>query len=621
MLLNLKTFVNSINYYWLNFKLQTQIILTTTTLILIIVSSIASWSLTTEYNSKNINNKFVSDITSLLIDNIISLTEENKTNEIIPFCERYYRNSSSLRYIIFIDSKGNEYGIPYSYKEVLSSHGAIGTLSQGKLQELKTNTLLNFDVTTLKVMVLSNNKFIGLLLVGDTSNFILSNNIGITREIIFSIIIILFGTLFVKATITQPLTEISQGLTSVANGNFSKRINLRFGGELGDLISSFNELGRRLQLYEEKNREQLISEKIKLESLITTSTDGALLLDTNLRIVLINNTAIKIFGWKIKTNLIGTPIWDHLPIILQKKMFVILQDILFDTQSALFDGKIENELSQFPKRSIRIILNIVYDSPDINRIPIGIGVTIQDRTKEVELEKTQNRFMSNISHELRTPLFNIKSFIETIQEYDYTLSNWQKRYFLDIVNKETNRLTRLVNDILSLSKLDSLKDVPLGAMNIAETIYQTTANYQLIARDKHLHLHSEISTNELLVQGNKDLLLQVLINLVGNALKFTYPKGEILMRAYKMGQKKIRIEIVDTGIGIIYSDQQYIFQRFSRIENDVHTLKGTGLGLSIVDTILSEHKTGVNVVSRYNVGSIFWFDLIVSHDILLNMVQ
>ena len=390
---------------------------------------------------------------------------------------------------------------------------------------------------------------------------------------------------------------------------------------MGDLINSFNELGRRLQLYEEKNREQLISEKIKLESLITTSTDGALLLDTNLRIVLINNTAIKIFGWKIKTNLIGTPIWDHLPIILQKKMFVILQDILFDTQSALFDGKIENELSQFPKRSIRIILNIVYDSPDINRIPIGIGVTIQDRTKEVELEKTQNRFMSNISHELRTPLFNIKSFIETIQEYDYTLSNWQKRYFLDIVNKETNRLTRLVNDILSLSKLDSLKDVPLGAMNIAETIYQTTANYQLIARDKHLHLHSEISTNELLVQGNKDLLLQVLINLVGNALKFTYPKGEILMRAYKMGQKKIRIEIVDTGIGIIYSDQQYIFQRFSRIENDVHTLKGTGLGLSIVDTILSEHKTGVNVVSRYNVGSIFWFDLIVSHDILLNKIQ
>ena len=82
------------------------------------------------------------------------------------------------------------------------------------------------------------------------------------------------------------------------------------------------------------------------------------------------------------------------------------------------------------------------------------------------------------------------------------------------------------------------------------------------------------------------------------------------MRAYRMGQLVIRIEVVDTGIGIISNDQQYIFQRFSRIENDVHTLQGTGLGLSIVDTILSEHKTELNLVSRYQVGSAFWFDLV-----------
>jgi two-component system sensor histidine kinase NblS len=614
VLLNLKTFVSSLNYSWLNLKLQAQIILTTTTLILIIVSSIASWSLTTEYSSTNINNKIVNDITSLLNDNILSLIEDNKTNEIVPLCERYYKTSTSLRFIIFIDSKGKEYGIPYSYREIFSSYDSLKPLYQERVQELKTNTLLKFDVTTLKIRVLSNDMFLGLLIVGTNSNLTLSNNITIIREIVFSIIIIIFATLFVKFTIIQPLTEVSKGLTSVANGNFSKRINLRFGGELGHLIRNFNELGRRLQLFEEKNREQLVSEKTKLESLITTSTDGALLLDTNLRIVLVNTTAFRIFGWKMKTNIVGTPIWDHLPIILQKKMFVILQDILFDTQSALFDGTIEDELNQFPKRSVRIILNIVYNSPNRHRIPIGIGITVQDRTKEVELEKTQNRFISNISHELRTPLFNIKSFIETIQEYDYTLSNLQKRYFLDIVNKETNRLTRLVNDILCISKIDSLKDVPLGRINIAETIYQTTANYQIIARDKSLHLHSEISTNELLVQGNKDLLLQVFINIVGNALKFTYPNGEIIMRAYRMGQLVIRIEVVDTGIGIISNDQQYIFQRFSRIENDVHTLKGTGLGLPIVDTILSEHKTNINVVSRSNVGSTFWFDLRVDND-------
>ena len=88
--------------------------------------------------------------------------------------------------------------------------------------------------------------------------------------------------------------------------------------------------------------------------------------------------------------------------------------------------------TKFFRFIFRIILNIIYDSEDRNRVPIGIGVTLQDTTKELELDKTQNRFMSNISHELRTPLFNIKSFIETIQEYDYTLSAWQKRYFLNI---------------------------------------------------------------------------------------------------------------------------------------------------------------------------------------------
>jgi two-component system sensor histidine kinase NblS len=146
-------------------------------------------------------------------------------------------------------------------------------------------------------------------------------------------------------------------------------------------------------------------------------------------------------------------------------------------------------------------------------------------------------------------------------------------------------------------------------MNFVETINQTIANYQIIARDKALHLHSEISLTDLIVQGNEDLLLQVLMNLVGNALKFTYKKGEVIIRIYPLKKSKVRIEIADTGVGIAYRYQQYIFQRFYRIENEVHFLKGTGLGLSIVDNILAEHKTRINIVSRYGIGSVFWFDL------------
>ena len=617
MLLNIKTFIRSINDSWLNFKLQTQILLASTVLLSFLITSVAYWSFATAQNSPNINNsRFVNDINSLLRDNILSLIEEKKSSEILSFCERFYKNSTSLRYIIFIDQMGVEYGIPYSYRELVTQDNfSLSRYSFGK-KKLVTNSVTNFDTTTSNIMILANEQFLGLLLVGNNSKLTPFNSVLLKNEIILVVIIIfislfILGTIFLKFTITRPLNEVSQGLKSIAAGNFSHRITVRFGGEFGDLSSRINGLGRRLQMYEEANRKQIVSEKIKLESLITTITDGALLLDTNLRIVLVNTPAIRIFGWKTKTRLIGTPIWDHLPIVLQKKLFVTLQDILVDAQTAIFDGVIENDLTQFSKRSIRIILNLVYDSLDVNKIPIGIGVTIQDMTKEVELVKTQNRFMSNISHELRTPLFNIKSFIETIQEYDYTLSNCQKRYFLDIVNKETNRLTRLVNDILCLSKLDSLNEKSLGEMNVAETINQTTANYQIIARDKNLYLHSEIAKINLNVQGNKDLLFQVLINLVGNALKFSYRKGEVIIRAYPLKKQKIRVEVVDTGVGIVYSYQQSIFQRFYRVENDVHTLKGAGLGLSIVETILSEHKTVINLVSRANVGSAFWFDLTV----------
>ena len=132
---------------------------------------------------------------------------------------------------------------------------------------------------------------------------------------------------------------------------------------------------------------ELLNEKIKLESLITTVTDGTILLDTNLKIVLLNSAAIKLFGWKTKTRLIGTSIWDHLPRNLQKKMFITLQTILLYSNSVTFYGEVFNDTLQLQRKAIRIILNIIYDSQDRNKVPTGIGVIIQDTTKELELRQ------------------------------------------------------------------------------------------------------------------------------------------------------------------------------------------------------------------------------------------
>jgi two-component system sensor histidine kinase NblS len=204
-----------------------------------------------------------------------------------------------------------------------------------------------------------------------------------------------------------------------------------------------------------------------------------------------------------------------------------------------------------------------------------------------------------------------------LHDYGEDLSLEERKEFLQTVNNETDRLTRLVNDVLDLSKLESGRSYNFDGVDLAQAIEQTLRTYQLNARDKGIELIQEVAPGLPLVLGNYDLLLQVLANLVGNALKFTSAGGKIAIRTYKLDPKanspnhsaQVRVEVSDTGIGIAPEDQQAIFDRFFRVENRVHTLEGTGLGLSIVRNIVERHHSKVNLVSEVGVGTTFWFDL------------
>ncbi|HEY9645363.1 MAG TPA: HAMP domain-containing sensor histidine kinase, partial [Chroococcidiopsis sp.] len=198
-------------------------------------------------------------------------------------------------------------------------------------------------------------------------------------------------------------------------------------------------------------------------------------------------------------------------------------------------------------------------------------------------------------------------------------SEEERREFLDTANRETDRLTRLVNDVLDLSRLESSKRYHFDAVYIPQAVEQTLRTYQLNARDKGIELIQDIDPNLPPVLGNYDLLLQVFANLVGNALKFTQSGGKIAIRAYALDHDLgshilpsiVRVEVADTGIGIDPEDQTAIFDRFFRVENRVHTLEGTGLGLSIVRNIIEKHQSAVYLVSEVSVGTTFWFDLAI----------
>jgi two-component system sensor histidine kinase NblS len=283
-----------------------------------------------------------------------------------------------------------------------------------------------------------------------------------------------------------------------------------------------------------------------------------------------------------------------------------------------------------PPRTLRIVLQSVRDASGESLK--GIAVTIQDLTREVELNAAQSRFISNVSHELRTPLFNIKSYVETLHDLGDQLSEEDRKEFLAIANAETDRLTRLVNDVLDLSRLESDRVWAMGPVELRPAMEQTLRNYRLNAEDKGVDLQLAVDEQLPAVRGNWDLLLQVFDNLVGNALKFTAGGGSLKLTAYPWPDictldpstapssdnptcaltaplPRLRVEIADSGAGISREDQQRIFERFYRVENAVHTEVGTGLGLSIVKGILEKHGSGVRMASELGVGTTFWFDL------------
>ena len=190
--------------------------------------------------------------------------------------------------------------------------------------------------------------------------------------------------------------------------------------------------------------------------------------------------------------------------------------------------------------------------------------------------------------------------------------NKQKEKFLGVILEETKRLTNLVNNILNLSRLDSSISYLDKQIQINIILEKVIESYKLIAFDKSIVLRSSYSPNIPSLTCNSGLLMQVLVNLIGNAFKFNYKHGEIHIRVYELNEDNkriVRLEITDTGIGLPVLERELIFQRFYRVENEIHTITGTGLGLSIVKTILIKLNTKLHVTSKLKIGSIFWFDL------------
>lgn len=284
-----------IAHWWSEFTLQTRLLAAATLVVSLVMSGLTFWAVNTIQEDARLHDtRFGSDLGLLLAANAAPLVAEEDWSSLASFSNRFFRSTASVRYLIYADAEGNIFfGIPYSQAEVKNSltierHIQLpdNYVPDSDLPFIRQHLTLNGEVTDVFVPLHHQGKYLGVLAVGINPNPTVIVSSNLTRDVTLAVFIsiwamVILGNVFNALMITRPIKELVVGVKNIAAKNFKQRIDLPLRGELGELIASFNEMAERLEHYEEQNIEELTAEKAKLETLVSTIVDGAVLLDTD----------------------------------------------------------------------------------------------------------------------------------------------------------------------------------------------------------------------------------------------------------------------------------------------------------------------------------------------------
>ncbi len=412
--------------------------------------------------------------------------------------------------------------------------------------------------------------------------------IGLLFALIFAFIL---GSIVASRTI-QPINRMIQISRRFSKGDFSRRIMQISRDEIGELAVTLNKMAQGL---EDKIKE-VKTQNQKLAAIFNSMIEGIIVVDKKSYIISINPTIEKIFNVTRKE--------------VEGKVFLEAirnNDVHEVLTNVLNKGRpLSAEISLIlpVRKTFEINATPIFD----NNVVSGCLVVIHDITEIRRLETVRSDFVANVSHELKTPLTSIKGFVETLLEgaLDDKENN---RNFLKIVQDHAERLDSLVDDLLSLSHLES-KEITLmkTSFNLKEQVENVISGFRSQLKKKDIEIKNELPAG-ISVTADKSRLEQVLINLIDNAAKFNKEKGFVRIFSEDINGK-VKIIIEDSGIGIPEKDILRIFERFYRVDKArSRELGGTGLGLSIVKHIIELHNGSVGVESTEGLGSKFWFIL------------
>lgn len=420
------------------------------------------------------------------------------------------------------------------------------------------------------------------------------NDIFISGTAIALAITAILGILLAQ-TISKPISDMRKHALALARGNFTRKVRVYGYDEIGQLAITFNNLTKKLQEAQASTE----GERRKLSSVLSNMTDGVIATDRRGRVILINEPAVELLNVSRET-VLSQPI-VHLLGLEEKYSF---EDLLEEQESVNLDYSTEKN-----HYVLRANFSVIQKETGFVN---GLITVLHDITEQEKIDRERREFVANVSHELRTPLTTMRSYLEALAD-----GAWRDEEiapnFLEVTRNETERMIRLVNDLLQLSKMDT-QDYQLKKEWINFSVYFNRIIDRFeITKEHNVRFKRNLPSHDIFIEFDEDKLTQVLDNIISNALKYS-PEGGFVKFTVEENENFINVSISDQGVGIPKADLEKIFERFYRVDKArSRKLGGTGLGLAIAKEVVNAHGGKIWATSVEGKGTTISFTLPNNH--------
>ena len=404
----------------------------------------------------------------------------------------------------------------------------------------------------------------------------------VMQAMMFGLLAAILLSFLLSKTITTPIERITEGARSIAEGNFDQDLGVQSSDEIGELTRSFNYMAHRLK----NTVGEVQGERDKLNTLFLHMTDGVAAFTTDGTLIHMNPATENLLGVRVEQKLS----FDE--------MFADLD--MPDTDETVSRSFLTNEITRFGR--VLSVTLAPYGALDGEG---GVIAVIHDVTEQRRLDDVRREFVANVSHELRTPLTNIRSYTETLLDAAGELPLDTEKQFLGVISSESERMARIVTDLLTLSKLDyGRMELRMTRFSVSDLLKKVTNAMKLTAEDSGHMILVETEPNLPPMVGDRERIEQVVVNILSNAVKYTPSGGRIRLTAQRAGANHVRITVEDNGVGIPADDVPRLFERFYRVDKArSRAAGGTGLGLAIAKEIVEQHEGKIALTSEYGKGT------------------